>query len=170
MAMPVGANCYGAETASWASAFLTGKQVTVKTLDTLAMITLSDGTSYSTAAVQGGHAKYLADALSTTYGPALQAAETSARAAGTGLWGPPCHGNIDAPIVITTQTPAPVEKVTVPDPTTHEKAPPASTEDVDVYYANCTEVRAAHAAPIHRGEPGYSRKLDRDGDGIACEK
>jgi hypothetical protein len=25
------------------------------------------------------------------------------------------------------------------------------------------------AAPIHRGEPGYSSKLDRDGDGIACE-
>ena len=38
-----------------------------------------------------------------------------------------------------------------------------------VYYANCTEVRAAGAAPIHRGEPGYSSKLDRDGDGIACE-
>ena len=35
--------------------------------------------------------------------------------------------------------------------------------------ANCAEARAAGAAPIHRGEPGYSRKLDRDGDGIACE-
>jgi hypothetical protein len=43
--------------------------------------------------------------------------------------------------------------------------PPAGT----VYYANCTAVRAAGAAPIHRGEPGYSTKLDRDGDGIACE-
>ncbi|MFF5174778.1 excalibur calcium-binding domain-containing protein [Micromonospora sp. NPDC000089] len=39
----------------------------------------------------------------------------------------------------------------------------------DVYYANCSAVRAAGAAPIHRGEPGYSRKLDRDGDGVACE-
>ncbi|MBM7086921.1 excalibur calcium-binding domain-containing protein [Micromonospora sp. MMS20-R2-29] len=39
----------------------------------------------------------------------------------------------------------------------------------DVYYANCTAVRAAGAAPIRRGDPGYSRKLDRDGDGIACE-
>lgn len=37
------------------------------------------------------------------------------------------------------------------------------------YYANCSEVRAAGAAPIHRGEPGYSSKLDRDGDGVACE-
>ena len=37
------------------------------------------------------------------------------------------------------------------------------------YYKICTAVRNAGAAPIYRGEPGYSRKLDRDGDGIACE-
>ncbi len=43
-------------------------------------------------------------------------------------------------------------------------APPAS-----VYYANCTAARAAGAAPIHRGDPGYAPKLDRDGDGIGCE-
>ena len=38
-----------------------------------------------------------------------------------------------------------------------------------IYYANCTAVRAAGAAPIHRGDPGYASKLDRDGDGIGCE-
>ena len=38
-----------------------------------------------------------------------------------------------------------------------------------VYYPNCTAVRAAGAAPIRRGQPGYSSKLDRDGDGVACE-
>lgn len=38
-----------------------------------------------------------------------------------------------------------------------------------VYYRNCTEVRAAGAAPLRVGEPGYARHLDRDGDGIACE-
>ncbi|MGW1812711.1 excalibur calcium-binding domain-containing protein [Streptomyces sp. NPDC002125] len=37
------------------------------------------------------------------------------------------------------------------------------------YYANCTAVRAAGAAPIHRGDPGYGSHLDRDGDGVACE-
>ncbi|WP_234433376.1 excalibur calcium-binding domain-containing protein, partial [Streptomyces sp. NRRL WC-3549] len=37
------------------------------------------------------------------------------------------------------------------------------------YYANCSAVRAAGAAPIHRGEPGYASHLDRDGDGVACE-
>jgi hypothetical protein len=38
-----------------------------------------------------------------------------------------------------------------------------------IYYANCDAVRAAGAAPIHRGDPGYASKLDRDGDGIGCE-
>ena len=44
-------------------------------------------------------------------------------------------------------------------------APPRAT-----HYPNCTAVRAAGAAPIYRGEPGYSSSLDRDGDGVACEK
>ncbi|WP_443062645.1 excalibur calcium-binding domain-containing protein [Streptomyces sp. NBC_00390] len=35
--------------------------------------------------------------------------------------------------------------------------------------ANCTAVRAAGAAPIRTGDPGYGRHLDRDGDGVACE-
>lgn len=42
---------------------------------------------------------------------------------------------------------------------------PSST----VYYANCSAARAAGAAPVRRGDPGYSRKLDRDGDGVGCE-
>jgi len=45
----------------------------------------------------------------------------------------------------------------------------ASWEGRAISYANCTAVRAAGAAPIHRGDPGYSSKLDRDGDGIGCE-
>ncbi|MBR8661197.1 thermonuclease family protein [Brevibacillus sp. NL20B1] len=39
----------------------------------------------------------------------------------------------------------------------------------DVFYANCSEARAAGAAPLYRGDPGYRQKLDRDNDGIACE-
>lgn len=37
------------------------------------------------------------------------------------------------------------------------------------YYSNCSQARAAGAAPIREGEAGYSRRLDRDGDGVACE-
>ncbi|WP_229440703.1 excalibur calcium-binding domain-containing protein [Massilia sp. BSC265] len=36
-------------------------------------------------------------------------------------------------------------------------------------FANCAEARAAGAAPVRIGEPGYGAHLDRDGDGIGCE-
>ena len=36
-------------------------------------------------------------------------------------------------------------------------------------FANCAEARAAGAAPVRRGEPGYGPHLDRDGDGVGCE-
>lgn len=30
--------------------------------------------------------------------------------------------------------------------------------------------RAAGADPIRRGQPGYAPRLDRDGDGVGCER
>ena len=39
----------------------------------------------------------------------------------------------------------------------------------NVYYANCAAARAAGAAPVRRGDPGYGSHLDRDNDGIGCE-
>jgi Excalibur calcium-binding domain len=49
-------------------------------------------------------------------------------------------------------------------------APPTSTPaNSTVYYANCAAARAAGAAPLHRGQPGYRAALDRDNDGVACE-
>lgn len=36
-------------------------------------------------------------------------------------------------------------------------------------YANCSQARAAGAAPLYRGDPGYGPHLDRDNDGVACE-
>lgn len=51
--------------------------------------------------------------------------------------------------------------------------PPASAPLVEVpsdrYYANCAAVRAAGAAPLYAGQPGYRSKLDGDRDGVACE-
>ena len=46
----------------------------------------------------------------------------------------------------------------------------AQQQAQNVYYANCSAVEAAGAAPIYTGQPGYSRDLDRDGDGVACEQ
>ncbi|MNY85791.1 Sporulation-specific extracellular nuclease precursor [compost metagenome] len=48
-----------------------------------------------------------------------------------------------------------------------ESTPPPSKETL--VYNNCAEVRAVGAAPIRKGDIGYSSKLDGDGDGIACE-
>ena len=36
-------------------------------------------------------------------------------------------------------------------------------------YANCSAARAAGAAPVRRGDPGYGSHLDRDDDGVGCE-
>ena len=56
---------------------------------------------------------------------------------------------------------------TSPEPVPAPVQPPPAGGGAN--YENCTAVRAAGADPIHRGEPGYSTKLDRDADGLACE-
>jgi len=63
-------------------------------------------------------------------------------------------------------TPPPEPAYTPPAPV---YTPPAVIDAPSASYANCSEVRAAGAAPIYAGQPGYSSKLDRDGDGVACE-
>lgn len=68
-----------------------------------------------------------------------------------------------------THTAAPTTTTTAPPPPKATAPAPVVQPPAAVYYANCTAVHAAGAAPIYRGDPGYSRKLDRDGDGVACE-
>jgi len=73
------------------------------------------------------------------------------------------------PVVVPEPEPAPV---VVPDPAPAPPPAPApqpEPEPAPVFYKNCDAVRAAGAAPIYEGQPGYSRKLDRDGDGVGCE-
>ena len=43
-------------------------------------------------------------------------------------------------------------------------APPASTA-----FKNCSAAKAAGAARVRIGDPGYGRHLDSDGDGVGCE-
>ncbi|MCR5978458.1 DUF1524 domain-containing protein [Gordonia jinghuaiqii] len=67
-----------------------------------------------------------------------------------------------------TRTPAPA-----PTPTPTYTPPPAYAPPAEgpssAYFANCSAARAAGAAPLYAGQPGYRAKLDRDGDGVACE-
>ena len=60
---------------------------------------------------------------------------------------------------------APVAPAPAPAP-----AAPVAPAPAAVYYANCTAARAAGAAPVYAGTPGYGKHLDRDGDGIGCDK
>jgi len=36
-------------------------------------------------------------------------------------------------------------------------------------FRNCAAARAAGAAPVRRGDPGYGAHLDRDNDGVGCK-
>lgn len=66
-------------------------------------------------------------------------------------------------------TPEPTETTPSETPTETEVAEETETAPEAVSYANCTEVREAGASPIKRGDPGWSDKFDRDGDGVGCE-
>lgn len=94
--------------------------------------------------------------------PAQVTEETAQQQAG--FLAPPADvdANVDPDAGAYVEQPAPeapvVEEQQAPAP-----APAAA------FYANCAAVRAAGAAPIYAGDPGYSSDLDRDGDGVACE-
>ncbi|MEU6187708.1 excalibur calcium-binding domain-containing protein [Nocardia sp. NPDC047038] len=64
--------------------------------------------------------------------------------------------------------PAPPAAVVPTPPAAAVPVPPRPAAP-SVYYSNCAAAKAAGAAPLRRGEPGYRSELDRDKDGIACE-
>ncbi len=80
---------------------------------------------------------------------------------------PPIATTTAAPTSTTTLAPPP--PAPAPDiPTVRAPAVP-TPEAPSAYYRSCAAARAAGAAPLHRGDPGYRSGLDRDGDGVACE-
>ena len=73
-----------------------------------------------------------------------------------------------APVEPAPVQPAPVQPAPAqPEPAPAQPAP--APAPVEVYYQNCDAVRAAGAAPIYAGQPGYAPRLDRDKDGIGCD-
>lgn len=82
---------------------------------------------------------------------------------------PEDRGGVSVPVAA---RPAPPAKP-APAPTeaaAPEPAPvPAPAQDANVFYQNCSAVRASGAAPIRVGDPGWDTKFDRDGDGVGCE-
>jgi hypothetical protein len=69
-----------------------------------------------------------------------------------------------APITVTRIVQAPARTSATPRPAeSHRPVAQAFS------YVNCDQARVDGVAPLRKGRAGYSRKLDRDGDGIACE-
>ncbi|GAA2889363.1 hypothetical protein GCM10010472_54740 [Pseudonocardia halophobica] len=82
---------------------------------------------------------------------------------------------VDEPVAESPRVDAPRPFVAAPRaaaPAASAPAPVASAPasgGSSTYYANCSAAKAAGAAPLYAGDPGYRRALDRDGDGVACE-
>ena len=82
----------------------------------------------------------------------------------------PCTGAAEAPAPKPApDTPAPVVPADAPAPVPQVDAPPAQNPAPALAFQTCADARAAGYRNMHRGAPGYSEHLDRDGDGIACE-
>ncbi|MFG2312880.1 excalibur calcium-binding domain-containing protein [Streptomyces sp. NPDC048566] len=99
--------------------------------------------------------------------PSSSAVESSPTVEGSPSAAEPEREDPNRPVVTFTET------VTASEPvesaTSASGEPESSSSAEGVYYENCDAARAAGAAPLHRGEPGYRDGLDRDGDGVACE-
>ncbi|HSN37623.1 MAG TPA: DUF1524 domain-containing protein [Arthrobacter sp.] len=80
----------------------------------------------------------------------------------------PTPGSPPPPMQAATPAPAPA----APAPAAPAPAAPAPAPAEDpaaAYYANCAAARAAGAAPLRAGQPGYREQMDGDRDGVACE-
>lgn len=119
---------------------------------------LTTGYDIGAEMVKGGMAIALPQ-FSTAY----MEYETRARDMGLGIWA----SRFDKPADYRAANP---REVVVPTRRSALTAAPArQLQRREVYYRNCTEARAAGAAPIYRGQPGYRTEMDGDNDGIACE-
>lgn len=66
--------------------------------------------------------------------------------------------------------PAPKPAPAPAAPAPASPAPVAPVPPATAYYTNCAAAKAAGAAPLYAGAPGYRLRLDGDKDGIACER
>ena len=77
--------------------------------------------------------------------------------------------NVLTPCAGAAEAPAPKPAPDTPAPVPQADAPPAQNPAPALAFQTCADARAAGYRNMHRGAPGYSDHLDRDGDGIACE-
>ncbi|MFZ4720654.1 MAG: excalibur calcium-binding domain-containing protein [Ilumatobacteraceae bacterium] len=82
-----------------------------------------------------------------------------------------CAGTTTAPFTPVDATRGYLDRpfVSIPPTTTPAVVSGGGSSGGNVYYRNCDAARAAGAAPLYAGDPGYRSGLDGDDDGVACE-
>lgn len=71
----------------------------------------------------------------------------------------------------TTSSPDPEPTTTKPAPKRTEDAAPPKADDLDPRYRTCKEANANGYGPYKKGvDPEYDWYIDRDKDGLACER
>lgn len=77
--------------------------------------------------------------------------------------------NVLTPCAGAAEAPAPKPVPDAPAPVPQADSPQEQNPAPALAFQTCADARAAGYRNMHRGTPGYSEHLDRDGDGIACE-
>jgi len=163
----------GKEASNFSKEQLTGKTVFVE-LDVeerdrygrlLGYVYMEDGSFYNAALAGEGYAKLATYPPNVRWVEMFKYLQTDAREAKRGLWADVQPEPTSTSFPAQSATPTAAQT-----PTPTQAASPTPMPSDNVTYKNCTEVKEAGKAPLYKGDPGYSTKLDRDGDGIACEK
>jgi micrococcal nuclease len=172
--------CYGSEATAAMTRLVNGKRVWLerdaqqgdkdKYGRLLRFVWLDDRTSINRQLLLEGFGyEVLYSKKPHKYRASFQAAQAEAKAAKRGLWADAtCAGKRTKPVQKQVATPPP-PPAPAPAPEPVYAAPAPAPAQSGPYYANCTEVRAAGAAPIYPGQPGFRSSFDRDNDGIGCE-
>lgn len=170
-ASATGLQCWAVESTAFASATLLQQQVLLVVdpsqgvVDgfgrTLSYVLLPDGRDFSVLSVTAGHARNYTFTRPAAKIAEISAAEQAARAAGAGLWGPPCNGGVTFPVPVAAPPPPPPR----PPP------PPPPDSGTDPRFGTCREAIANGYGDYVAGvDPEYAWYDDRDNDGIVCER
>lgn len=162
----------GADATEMLAGLIAGQQVNCEQRDTdrygrPVAICSAGGIDLSEAMARAGYAIAL-EQFGTDYFPAAE----QARNARLGIW----EGTFQTPAEYRASDPAALADIVALERAIARERRgvaypprPSSPARSGTYYRSCKEVRAAGAAPLRRGQPGYRAEMDGDGDGIACE-
>ncbi|MFE2477504.1 excalibur calcium-binding domain-containing protein [Streptomyces sp. NPDC059389] len=142
----------------------TDAEVTVKTLVTKAVEARS---AYGNVQLAADHAAWAVCFQTPAAGAPVEKASTvELSLVAPGQACPDKAGGVLAP----SKTPAPPKPKSSPPTDGGSTGGDGGVGGSSAYYKSCADAKAAGAAPMRRGQPGYREALDRDKDGIACDK